>query len=117
MPWRNAEAAFHREHARLYGFANPDRRIEVVTIRVRARAVTQKPTFPKFRATPAASLARRIHIGGRWRQIPVMPRSAPLLAKSTLGPLLITDYGSTTLVPPAWRAILDRVGNLVLTPA
>ena len=33
------------------------------------------------------------------------------------GPLLVTDYGSTTLMPPGWRAELDQAGNLILTPA
>ena len=117
VPWKNAEAAFHKEHARLYGFANPDRRIEVVAIRVRARAATRKPAFPAMEAAAPggeAGVVRRIHVGGRWRRIAVLPRAA---VERSLGPLLITDYGSTTLVPPGWRAALDKVGNLVLAPA
>lgn len=113
VPWQNAEAAFHREHERLYGFANPKRRIEVVTIRVRARAVTKKPAFPEMEAAPAgqSAIMRRIHTAGRWRQVRVMPRGA---VTEAAGPLLITDYGSTTLVPPGWRARLDRSGNVML---
>jgi len=31
------------------------------------------------------------------------------------GPAVITDYGSTVLVPPGWKARLDSAGSLILT--
>ncbi len=43
VPWPGAARAFHREHARIYGYATPGREIEVVTIRVRARQRVAKP--------------------------------------------------------------------------
>src|SRR5579872_4548145 len=43
VPWPGAARAFHREHARVYGYATPEREIEVVTIRVRARQRVAKP--------------------------------------------------------------------------
>jgi len=120
VPWAGAEAAFHKEHARLYGFANPGRRVEVVTIRVRARAASEKPKLPKAPrakvAAVTASETRRIHSGGRWRSTLVVPRLA-VGAAPRPGPLLVTDYGSTTLVPPGWSAQLDRIGNLLLSPS
>jgi N-methylhydantoinase A/oxoprolinase/acetone carboxylase beta subunit len=33
----------------------------------------------------------------------------------TPGPAIITDYGSSTLIPPNWTARLDSVGSLILT--
>jgi N-methylhydantoinase A/oxoprolinase/acetone carboxylase beta subunit len=114
VPWRNAEAAFHKEHARLYGFSNPARPIEVVTIRVRARATTRKPAFPELEfAGETPAVTRRIHAAGRWRQVPVISR---LALTASAGPLLVTEYGCTTLVPPGWHAELDPMGNLILTP-
>ncbi len=116
VPWRGAEAAFHQEHARLYGFANPGRGIEIVTIRVRARARNRKPDFPELEAIAGApAVTRRVHSNGRWRVTPVVSRLA--LPALSGGPLLIADYGSTTLLPPGWRASLDRLGNVNLTPA
>ncbi len=45
VPWLadNPAAPFHREHQRVYGYSNPERSIEIVTIRVRARLAVQKP--------------------------------------------------------------------------
>ena len=122
VPWQDADAAFHREHRRLYGFASPERRIEVVTIRVRARAATVKPAFPKVHSAKSPSvptvIRRRLHTAGRWRQVPVLDRSSSLLTRNGLpGPILVADYGATTLVPPGWHTRIDGVGNLVLTSA
>ena len=121
VPWEAAEAAFHSEHKRLYGFASPARRIEVVTIRVRARAATVKPLFPKLRiaqSDAAPMMRRRLYTAGRWRQVPVLDRSSSLLSRTRLaGPVLVTDYGATTLAPPGWFTRIDGVGNLVLTTA
>ena len=37
--------AFHARHEATYGYADPDREVEVVTVRLRARGVTDKPEF------------------------------------------------------------------------
>jgi len=38
----DAAAVFHREHARVYGYANPGTPVEVVTVRVRARQASEE---------------------------------------------------------------------------
>jgi len=104
---------FHREHERLYGYSNPDREIEVVTIRVRARTHLPKPRLTAPRTTAGRSKSRRVFVDGSWRNIPVWNREH-LGAKTRQGPALILDYGSTTLVPAKWRFRLDRAGNLLI---
>ena len=119
VPWRadNPAAPFHQEHQRVYGYSNPERTIEIVTIRVRARLAVEKPrliskrTAARSAGTPAS---RRIHSAGAWRNTPVYPRSS-LKATAVRGPALILDYGSTTLVPPGWRFSVDKVRSLNLT--
>ena len=115
VPWDDAAARFHREHERLYGYATPERAVETVTVRVRARRATPQPEFGKPVRTTAPAQTRRIYIEGRWREVPVVPRHAKTLARSLAGPLLIPDYGATTLVLSGWSAHVDRTGNLVLT--
>jgi N-methylhydantoinase A/oxoprolinase/acetone carboxylase beta subunit len=117
VPWNAADPAapFHREHQRVYGYSNPDRAIEIVTIRVRARLDVQKPTLLSQR--PRSRIAkkriiRRIHSAGAWRDTPVYSRSS-LTATTLQGPALVLDYGSTTLIPPGWRFSVDEFGNLV----
>jgi N-methylhydantoinase A/oxoprolinase/acetone carboxylase beta subunit len=119
VPWLDDDPAapFHQEHQRVYGYSNPERAIEIVTIRVRARLPVEKPRLISKRTPPRHAgkpLFRRIRSAGAWRDTPVYPRSS--LTKLALrGPALIVDYGSTTLVPPGWRFSLDAFGSLKLT--
>jgi N-methylhydantoinase A len=118
VPWSSrgdAAAKFHAEHLRVYGYQALERPVEVVTVRVRARTRSPELAFPppaEVADEPAAT--RRIHVGGEWVEAPaitrrhVPPEGAP-------GPLLVLDYGSTTLVPRGWRAAVDQAGGLLVT--
>ena len=105
---------FHREHARLYGYSNPDREMEVVTLRVRARIALAKPGVKAARSGRVSRpTRRRAFVDGEWRNLEVWDRES-LGAKPRCGPALVLDYGSTTLIPSSWRYRLDRAGNLLI---
>lgn len=112
VPWG---ASFHESHKRTYGYANPERAIEVVTARVRARIPTAKPRFPELPAWTSGQVEqRRVRIADEWRRVPAFQRAqAP--REATPGPALVLDYGATTLVPPRWNLRLDETGNLLLS--
>jgi N-methylhydantoinase A len=116
VPWNsgNPERLFHREHQRIYGYSTPDREVEVVTIRVRARQRLSKPALMRQPSERAQPQTRRIWIGGSWRVVPATARTQVSLRRAP-GPALILDYGSTTLVPPGWGYRIDRAGNLIIT--
>ena len=121
VPWHAADPAapFHREHQRVYGYSNPERAIEIVTVRVRARLEVSKPSLRSQRPRSLGSNKpelRRIHSAGAWRDTPVYKRSN-LPASKLRGPALILDYGSTTLIPPGWSFSVDKVGSLKLIAA
>jgi N-methylhydantoinase A/oxoprolinase/acetone carboxylase beta subunit len=118
VPWRadDPAAPFHQEHQRVYGYSNPERAIEIVTIRVRARLHVHKPALLSQRPPSHSSKnpeVRRIHSAGAWRDTPVYARSS-LTTAAVRGPALMVDYGSTTLVPPGWRFAVDKFGSLKL---
>jgi len=119
VPWdgRDPAAVFHRAHARTYGYSRPDHPIEIVTLRVRARLRQPKPRWRTMdkRAAGGAEV-RSVFTGGRWRRTPVLPRRA-LGEEPRPGPVLVLDYGSTTLAPPGWRIRRDRSGSLILEAA
>ncbi len=122
VPWRprNPAEPFHREHQRVYGYANPGRAIEIVTIRVRAKRAVKKPKLETRGARGTSKLtrrkrmSRRIHSDGAWRPTPVFQR-IELTGSKLRGPALVVDYGSTTLIPPGWHFTLDKLGNLKIT--
>lgn len=113
VPWvaRDPGKPFHAEHKRIYGYADAARPIEIVTLRVRERRVVKKPRVPALKREHGDSGSRKIWVEGRWRAVPLYTRAQ---AGERAGPMLVLDYGTTTLVPPEWRARVDRVGNLII---
>jgi len=112
---RDPATAFHKEHAKVYGYATPDREVEVVTIRVRARQRFPKPRLRKDRRTTGQRETRRLWTAGAWQEVLALDRSR-IGGREVAGPALVLDYGSTTLVPPGWNGRVDKAGNLLVTP-
>jgi N-methylhydantoinase A/oxoprolinase/acetone carboxylase beta subunit len=107
-------ALFHRAHEKLYGYSNPERPVEIVAIRLRARLRMPKPKLSRAPRRPGKPEMRRAWIEGGWRLTPVWKREQ-IGNAAQAGPALILDYGSTTLVPPEWQFRVDRAGNLVIS--
>jgi N-methylhydantoinase A/oxoprolinase/acetone carboxylase beta subunit len=105
---------FHEEHKRIYGYATPEREVEVVTLRVQARERLPKPRLTRSPYRRGRIETRRVWVAGAWRTIPALAR-AQASPRRTAGPALILDYGSTTLIPPGWRYRNDDSGNLIAT--
>jgi N-methylhydantoinase A/oxoprolinase/acetone carboxylase beta subunit len=110
IPWNTD---FHKQHYRIYGYSDPKRATQVVTLRVRATVRVEKPSLRTQAGAPVPHQVRRVWIQGRWREITASQRER-LGARPVRGPALITDYGSTTLVPAGWSIRQDRAGSLIL---
>ena len=104
---------FHAEHLRVYGYSDPKRPTETVTLRVRAVLKVERPSLQVRRPRTTSPGKRRVWLGGRWRNIPAAPREA-FGAGQVTGPMLITDYGSTTVVPAGWTLTGDKSGSVIL---
>jgi N-methylhydantoinase A len=115
VPWTANDPGklFHALHRKTYGYASPQRDIEIVTMRLRARLVMPKPdltTIPSSRGTILSE--RRVFSAGAWHKL--CPRTRDSVPARWLpGPQLILDEGATSLIPPRWRVRLDHCGNLV----
>ena len=109
VPWNAADPAapFHREHQRVYGYSNPDRAIEIVTIRVRARLAVQKPKLLRHaprRAKPIKHAVRRIHSAGKLAR---HSRLRPFQHQFTDTPRARTGPGLWLHYPyPTWLELL-----------
>jgi N-methylhydantoinase A/oxoprolinase/acetone carboxylase beta subunit len=116
VPWTTAARAyraFHREHARIYGYSLPERAVEVVTVRVRTRSKSPKARLVRPASQKGKAELRRVWTSGSWRRLPVWKREQ-LAGTKRRGPALVLDYGSTTLVLPGWRYHVDSAGNLLI---
>lgn len=101
IPWGGD---FHKEHQRVYGYSDPMRPTQIVTLRVRAIVPVARPSLRVPTKRREFGETRRVWIEGRWRKV----------GSSSHGPALIADYGSTTLVPPGWSMRQDANGSLVI---
>ena len=109
--------AFEDEHERLYGHrSDAENTVEVLAVRLVGKAMRDQtegfiqPLEPKGETASS----RMAYFGSRWGAIdtPVVARAS--LHGSTTGPLLIDEYDSTVVVPPATRVWLDDRQNIVM---
>ncbi|MFQ6110613.1 MAG: hydantoinase/oxoprolinase family protein [Nitrospinota bacterium] len=114
-------ARFHKLHERTYGYQDPRRRVQLVTLRVRARGLTKKPRLPRLEGGPRD--ARGALVGekemvfrGRKVRGKVYRRELLRAGNVLTGPALISEFSATTLLPPGFRCRVDPWGNLILTP-
>ena len=109
---------FHAAHRDLYGYADAERPIEVVNLRVRGTG-RHAPVHARRRAPqpPQPPARHRVRWAGRWLQSAAYLR-AHLTAGTTIrGPAVICEFSATTFIPPGWRATAHRTGHLVLSHA
>lgn len=117
----NAVARFHQLHERSYGYSDPSRTVEIVTLRVQAVARSKKPRIARARflkrsAQHARISDHRIFEDGRWRNAGLYDRARLQPGNRIAGPAVITELSATTFLPAGWAAVVDALSNLVLTP-
>jgi N-methylhydantoinase A len=112
-------AAFHRAHEKRYGYADPQRQIEVVNVRVRLAGAVPKPDLPRSRAgkpdaRPAITDRRTAIFAGRRLVTAVYDRARLRTGHRFGGPAIVAEYSATTVVPPGWQALVDAYENIRL---
>jgi N-methylhydantoinase A len=115
---RRAAEAFADTHQRVYGYADPDAAIEVVNVRAQLLAPIAKPSLlhpGAGSARPDASHAERrtVYAGGSAVTALVVDRSSLVPGGQLEGPVVVTQYDTTTFVPPGAVVETDAVGNLI----
>ena len=109
-------ASFHEEHRARFGFA-ADGALVVETIGVEAIAGASAAagTVVPLPPTSSAPLTEvDAYLAGQAHRLPLYDRSALADGFTAVGPLLVIDPVSTTVVEPGWRLRVDAIGNLML---
>lgn len=121
-------ARFHALHEERYGYADAASPVEVVTLRLRAVSPVDGPSLEPLPeggvdSTPARLEERsvwfsapggRLSDQGQARPSIVFDRERLLAGNVLRGPALVLQMDATTALPPGWRGVVDRWGNLVL---
>ncbi len=112
--------AFHHAHARLYGYANPQRPTEIVQLRVKATGRTDKPQLTQQHTapephTPTPIETRQTIFAGQPLATPIYHQDQLPPGTTSQGPAILLTGQSTNIIPPHWQWHIDPAGTLVAT--
>lgn len=118
VAWRGSlhetAAAFHEEHARRFGYADPNAVVEIVSMSVLLRDTASEVTLPELApGEPAAPVATSAAwFDGERHSTPVYALEALARDQRIAGPAILAGEYATLLLPPDCRAVVDRFGNI-----
>ncbi|MEO1679278.1 MAG: hydantoinase/oxoprolinase family protein [Pseudomonadota bacterium] len=106
---------FNAEHDRLYGFVEADSAVQITTMRLSVVGKVEQIGLPEVAPgeLPQPRTIRRVHIQD-WRDVPVYDRQAFGQGATVDGPAIVEQPDTTVLILPGWRAVADRLGNLMI---
>jgi N-methylhydantoinase A/oxoprolinase/acetone carboxylase beta subunit len=108
---------FDRQHARLYGYANPRRPTEVVNLRLTAIGRTRKPELPSapVRAVrfPEPARVGLASFGGRAVRTSFYRWEDLEPGHVADGPAVVAGAQATAVIPPRFRFRIDEFGNVI----
>ncbi|MFZ0544951.1 MAG: hydantoinase/oxoprolinase family protein [Candidatus Promineifilaceae bacterium] len=112
-------ARFHAVHETRYGYQQPEEPVEVVTVRLTAVAESEPPRLePELLG---ASWPERAVIGRKLVWFDRQPvetvqydRSRLQPGHEFLGPAVVYQYDTTTVIPPGWVVRVDSFRNLIV---
>ncbi len=123
VPWGDAEpgpetlatllADFHTLHRQRFSYANPDDKVEIVTLRLTATGCLAKTDAHRVTPPSGAALhaSRRVFLAGEWQDIAVHRRGA--IQAEITGPALIEEPYTTILVTAGWACGPGADGTII----
>jgi N-methylhydantoinase A len=111
---------FHALHEKTYGYINPDKAVEIVNIRLRARGGPEKPRLQKQKligkAPPSEALLGEKLVIFDHRRIytNIFARDKLNSGNRIHGPAILVEYSSTIVIPPFAHAVVDEYSNIVM---
>jgi N-methylhydantoinase A len=108
---------FHRQHHFRYGYSHPEREVELVTLRLRARIKTQRESarlVSKGNHSPTKMEKRGVWFSGRSAATALYERTSLRSGQRLRGPAVIAEYSATTFVPSGSTFLIDPAGNLLI---
>jgi N-methylhydantoinase A len=120
----NADLAvsFHQAHLARYGYAQESNIVEIVSARVRSTGIVEKPPQKGGRSSGRKGYAKpgryvSAYMAGQKMRVAVYDRNELPVDSRLRSPCIVTEYSSTTLIPPETKARLDGLGNLIIQVA
>jgi len=111
---------FHARHEKTYGYRNPDKAVEIVNIRLRARGMPEKSRFQRQekmgKKPPSEAFLgdKSVVFDQRRMRTKIMARHKLKSGNRIHGPAILVEYSSTIVIPPFASAFVDEYGNIIM---
>jgi N-methylhydantoinase A len=115
-------AAFHRAHLLRYGYAQEANRVEIVSARLRSSGLVEKLKVARKKGAPQSKRFAqpkryaKVFFSSHEERAAIYHRDELERGARLRSPAIVTEYSSTTLVPPGASCVVDDHGNLIITP-
>jgi N-methylhydantoinase A len=111
------DEAFHSQHKTLYGFSRVKERTELVYLRLSAIGLLEKPQIEKMPSSGENSEAalkgfRPVYMGREYVNTSLYERKELKPGNSLIGPAIIEQMDTTTLVYPGQTVSIDEYQNI-----
>jgi N-methylhydantoinase A len=121
---QNAISSFHNAHLIRFGYSDPQEPVQIVNARVKAFGRATRPEiemteFDRERAVNPSHhrdvvFAQNGH--AETFRTGIIDRDQLQPGDQIAGPAILTQFDTTTVLPPDWNALVDRTGNLIAEP-
>jgi len=114
----DARNRFDEAHFAAYGYSESMEACEVVNVRLSATGMVRRPTLAEYGAAESAGARRGSRSvwfeSGGFVESDVFDRELLWLGAEIVGPAVVEDRDSTTLVHPGWRCRVECYGVLAI---
>jgi len=116
------KTAFDRAHQMFYEHSSPETPAEVVTLRASLAGLTRKPKVNRLavgsgRPEEAIKAYRKVYFDelGDFTECPTYERSKLGTGDRLVGPAVVEEWASTTIVKPSQQLLVGSYGELVIS--
>ncbi len=117
---KNISLNFHELHQKVYSYAEPLEVVEFVNLRVRVKGKNRPISFSSKKAEIKIidknwKEKRDVYFENKgWEKTPIFDRGQLLSGDKIIGPCLVEETISTTMIPPESFGIIDEFGNIMI---
>ena len=107
--------AFHAAHRRIYGHADEQAPIQVISLRLVMAANSDKPQFKRYPLQAGAATCKRhvaVWMDGAQREVALYSRADLSAGQHLSGPAIVAQDDSTTVILPGYVCRIDEYANL-----
>ena len=109
---------FHKEHELNYGFASETESIQIVNLAVKALGNLETPSLPKVskeKVKEPIGFRKTIFELDKRYKTPIFNRRKLVANQQIIGPALIEQMDTTTIIFPNDSCVVDEWGNLIIS--